>query len=247
MAKSKQPAKQQKNKTPFTEEQRKILRDRYGFPNWREEKKYEYVRKLSNNQLFWEFLRRDPWYRRLWENHKKIDPIKQIGSGIVYMGVDELIPPYVCGADMPKDMPTFATAGRGMPIHPLMDTPNIIYDQSDEELAEICLRLGCDLLELYDTEQVIIGFDPFLPIKPQIATATRVLKNIQKSKKLKKKPNMRSASPKHVKLLRVLDAHEEGTAHIEIGKVVYGKEYYADANSEVSNRIKEAKKYRQWL
>lgn len=145
---------------------------------------------------------------------------------------------------------------RGQPIHPLNDPvtgkwPEIDWD-NEEEYDSVRLQFGEELLELYDAQNLVLGFSPFLPIKPQIANAKRILEETQKAlrEKLKKegspwrRKRINKPSYVQIKLLRVLDAHGEGISYQKIGEEVYGiKDDHALAANEAYKHYKIAESY----
>ena len=187
--------------------------DDWAVPNWRNEEEYGFAdphnpNPLVNDQLRWEFLRRDQGYREDWRNLDKsrtffrlIEPIdpkvsaKELGGRSVLF-IDSVLRGGVLGGTAPKNINT-------------------------EQFAQ---KYGEHVLELENDGFVIVGFDPLHPTRPQIKKAEKIL-NYYRQKIQKEDPEevlFRENTPRiPQQLLRVLDAYNEGAKLQEIGQAVY--------------------------
>ena len=214
----------------------------WGVPNWRDDKEYEFARPdisnpLANDQLRWEFLRRDQNYRRDWQDLEKsrsffrlIEPLdpkvssKELGDRSILF-IDSVLRGGILGETAPR---------------------NIAAKKFPQKYGEHVLGLENDGF-------VIVGFDPLHPTKPQIKRAEKIL-NHYRQKLEKEDPEeiiFRENTP-HTpqQLLRVLDAHNEGVKLQEIGQVIYfltgnDPDQTSHARSVAHTQLKAAKTYWQ--
>lgn len=99
--------KNKRKRICLTSEKIQERRERYGIPDWRKEREYEYVKTLTASQLNWEFLRRRGWYRHMWEKYLIEGTCEKTMYGLGRVVGDELTPPYKRGTDVPKDISVF--------------------------------------------------------------------------------------------------------------------------------------------
>jgi len=197
----------------YTDEEIKVLRDKYGIDDWTNEEKYKYIAALGKEQIRWEFLRRDPAYRGAWERNKS-------GSGF---GLSKFIDPKVRG-DNPllKDFKLNDTKYRGMPLGLCLQPPNIRKILSlppDEQENYVNWHYGKQQADLEESGYLFMVFDPYQPIPPQLKKAKKWLEEVQEETK-EERPDIVVKKKKYPqnpgRLLRVLDAYFEGWPFWEI-------------------------------
>lgn len=212
---------------------------RWGIPNWRNPAEYEYTNhnhspRLINDQLRWEFLRRNKDYRVTWQDGESYRKI---------FGLIAPIDPSLRGDQLDNKSILFIdSVFRGSPVN--MAAPN----PSDEK--EFIRSYAEFILQAEQDGFLIIGFDPSQPVRPQINRAELILtkhhKNLLSSNE---KISARGSQVKEPsKLLRTLDAVFEETPPLEIASVIYKRSgKYADqkaaARAIVHERVKSAQDY----
>lgn len=176
-------------------------RAKWNVCDWDKPQQYEYVERLKENGLRWEFLRRDPNYRKDWLNRKPYGFMKYE----LYDWHDpsqEAAPKYT------------------QPCH-LIDF--LKHDQTKQLLHYEAMALSKPL------GGFIFSVDGNHPIKPQLAYIKAVYEKYAKSthssaerrKRDKRKNNKNGRSP--ALLLRILDADNEGVS-IKVMAEIFGGE-----------------------
>jgi hypothetical protein len=194
-------------KPKLTDEEAKALRKKYGIPDWKQKENYDYIKikKLTKEQIRWEFLRRDPAYRGAWERNKS-------GSGF---GLSKFIDPKVRSDDpLLKDFKLNDTKYRGMPLWLCLQPPNIRKILSlppDEQENYVNWYYGKQQADLVESGYFFMVFDPHQPIPPQLIEAEKWLEEVQEETErpdivVKKKKYPQNPG----RLLRLLDGRFEG-------------------------------------
>ncbi len=171
-------------------------RAEWNVPDWRNSKQYEHVPSLEDNQLRWEFLRRDKKYRTDWAKGKPY--------GYMEYELRAWRNPAEIGS------PEFIQTCR-------------LVDFSERDKTKRYLHYAA-LADSKLFGHFIFMVDGNLPLKPQLAYITEVheayaknaLSPAERRKRDKRKNNKNGRSPEL--LLRVLDADNE---HVDIEKLAY--------------------------
>lgn len=224
---------------PLTDDQIKTARDKWRVPNWRDEKEYKYVAHdyhspLINDQLRWEFVRRQQQYRDEWRNPSFCRST---------FGLIEPIDPSLRGDELGSRTVLFIESVlRGGMVSMAMPT-NMAKDA-----GLFCKEFGEAILEFENDGFLILGFNPLLPETPQLERALEIFQHHRNNLISKKEEVRYKEMPiEHPsQLLRVLDAYNEGISDLEIGEVIYAlasndTAVKAHARAVANSRIKEAK------
>lgn len=232
----------------------KALRDKYRVPDWTKPDEYKYAdpkapNPLTEEQLRWEFLRRDPAYRAAIED--EASPLHASDFGLY-----KWIPPSVRGDELGfRDIIFTDSVHRGGRLwtaaEVCKDLKNLDPSERDKLFA---LRFGEYVLNLEEQGYLLLVFDPRHPEKPQIARARKVFGHYREQLlkdedvptgtmttneeieaaaviKYKNRPD------KPCSLLQVLDALNEDIPPIVFGREIYGDEFAS--NSEIITIVNE--------
>ena len=230
-------------KQKLSPEQLKEERKKWGVPDWRIDSEYTYTdhdhsSPLINDQLRWEFLRRNPDYRELWEDGKSYRSV---------FGLIEPINPALRGDQLGCQTILFINSvlRGGMAS---MAAPKCDCDE------DYVYKYGKFLLDSEQDGFLILGFDPSYPTRPQIERAKKILDaHKEKLKQVEYSENITGRDCQIETpslLLRTLDSHNEGESLLTIGREVFlstnddadGK---ATARSFAKTRLDDAKTYWQ--
>jgi hypothetical protein len=210
--------------------------------DWRDSANYTFAGRLSREQWAWEFLRRNPDYRREWQaflatwealesaygkppqrdfNAWKRDPRAWVHAADCPAGE--------CRVDQDKVLIECALGARWgfykFPVDPNDDDPvgagRLTWREVDtEEVIEVGLHdeayLGTD------AARIAIGFDLSLPLRPQMERAKRYLQMTQRQRV--RDGRVRPASvalhrARWTRLLRLLDAEAAGADRATLGEL----------------------------
>jgi len=196
-------------------------------PDWRKPEDYAFTDGLTPLQWAWEFLRRNPEYRKSWERY--VDGVSTYGED-----PSSPIPDEFCGAEK--------WGLRGSYLD-----PDISYDDKDIKFIPLVhpgflmlipekpikgIRIVGQLPD-HSTGSCLIEFNFHQPIKPQIDKANQQLHQLQQeSKKIgikireafKPRRNKKTGgtlSDEWTPLLRILDANASGVKDKEIANVCF--------------------------
>lgn len=226
----------------------KAERKAWNVPDWRNPEEYNYVKNLTREQLRWEFLRRDKQYRALSKRSSKLKTHFLLGK---------FIKPNIRGDKLPKDF-SFADSirrGEGLALNPPSIQSLLFKKGSPDPQApqgSIDAYYGAQIKQLWEENFIVIAFNPFRPIEPQIITARNRLKETKRNIAKQAPELLGSAGGKSTiklkdaaKLLRVIDAHNEGLSDKDIGIQIYkiSPEDYSDARSTGFQHLKRARTY----
>lgn len=216
-------------------------------PDWRNAEEYEFANPkndapLINDQLRWEFLRRDKAYRESWNDMDL--------SRRVYGLIEPLNPTTPAKELNERSIFFIDSVMRGSLVS--LSAPRI--ETSDEFIK----AYGAHILELEQAGFLVIGFDPRFPVRPQIEQAQQILEHYREENlhnygedlegSLAEGNEKREAllylddiikrentPEKPQTLLRVLDAHNEGISLQEIGQKIF---FLTDDDAEGTSRAR---------
>ena len=214
-------------------------------PDWRKPDNYPSPDDLNNEEWAWEFLRRNPTYRKEWENLRRAPPPeKDKGGGYA------------------RAFNKFTAWGLMMPCNP--DLSAIALRREKGQLPKGSRASHDDRLlwkkELISVPMIVLGKDSFdtlaqspegveflsfnlyRPIDPQLKEAERLIKDIRDILEIDApKAATKAHRGKFPFYLRALDAELEGTLLKEIAAVLFGG---AGADRKAHNNLKQAQHYR---
>jgi len=186
--------------------------------NWRDPKDYGFTKKLTSEGWAWEFLRRNPEYRKDWERELKIYVQKQRENPTEKLSVDD---PWF-GITPVED--SSLRWGLYVLANPDQDTPYLLFKRLFGRITlskrfEFFMGTPIEDIENCKPEAIPDGkasvmFDLRIPIKPQIEKARKALLRIQqelKDKRIIKIINPRLRRSQWPDDLRVFDAKTEGS------------------------------------
>jgi len=239
---------------PLTEEEAQVVRARWEIPDWRDGSKYKKATEgLSPKQWRWEFLRRDPHYRRSWGRRSGKEEIDRMNAG---------------GFDLPEFIDP------AVPAHKLKKPLAYLRAHEGSPLARVCYSLGDEQRNrrhellyyrkiLSDENLAVFVFTVTKHIDDQVEHARQQLHKLQgnykesiESQLRKNKSRLprrgssadtpiivgkKGFSPNKLNYLRVLDARNEKVAFAKIGKVVFRVEDYANAASRAKKEYDYAR------
>lgn len=216
-------------------------RAEWNIPDWKDETAYDYVRHdhpvpLVNDQLRWEFLRRNENYRFLWND---IDVCRSC------FGLIKPINPALRGDQLNGQTVLFIdSVMQGSPV-----SMAALHDSNENIYVK---NFGEFLLGLEQDGFVILGFSPFNPIKPQIQRANKILeKQRQELKQTDNEIADRNCQIEHPGwLLRTIDAYYEGVPLRIIGETLFllagdDREIKNHARATAHQKLKAAQSYWQ--
>ena len=212
-------------------------------PNWRDPDDYAFAATLSREQWAWEFLRRNPGYRREWAAFWAIWQALEADYGrpperdfqawqrdpraCVLVGQDASAGD--CRVDEQRVLIECALGARWgfykFPLDPDCDTPVIGEQLSWREVPQGVRRLGPDAaVYLGDNPaRVALGFDLDLPLREQLERAKRYLLATQRGRVRDGLVCMRTVEalwPDWQRYLRCLDGLEAVAPEDEMARVL---------------------------
>ena len=222
-----------KNKsTPLTHNPICLTKD------WRNEKNYDYMDNHTPELWAWEFLRRNPYYRKDWE-----DTLLEVRQRKFYLSKTKNYHPQTLAFKNARDK-----WGLLLPviINPDIDKPETEYPYSLFFTGHYFYEKD-DLVmlpEIKDSEVIII-FDFAKPIQQQLEFYKKILEYEQKHKIAYSTLSVQCAknSPQYWKdHLRRFDAVESGAKYKEIMSVMFKNDVsYDSVQKKVKNSHKEVK------
>jgi hypothetical protein len=209
-------------------------------PNWKNKKDYAFAKALDDVHWTWEFLRRNPEYKK---------DFAAAQSGQVKKGPSWLH--YPTGGDEPI---AWRLGRKWQIIGPIRDPLNnrppvfVMQYPIDSDLEEISEFCG-DPSEEDDTHDpqaggpipqprrhVTLVFDLRRPMPPQIKRATKLLRTKQALVSLERPPH--KGSDKWLLYLRILDAKDAGASNTEILETITA---YSKLGNEAADGYAAAK------
>jgi len=177
-------------------------------PDWRDASQYEFVRDLSHRAVAWEFLRRNPEYRKGWLDYKDLQ--QRAFADLKAQDSDRLTDTVL---EWTREVCVHRTSRRwclaqwespdDSPIEPVF-----VFPYRFNVMASVRKQRG---LVLHTKEAGIFRFDINRPINPQVERVRRELLRLQAEVKGKGAPVKRAykverALKEAPVLLRILDA-----------------------------------------
>ncbi len=211
-------------------------------PDWRQESQYAFTERLSREQWAWEFLRRNPDYRREWAAFRstwleleaaygrapnrdfcqwKLDPRAWVAA--------EACPEGDCRIDGDKVLIECAMGARWgfykYPPDPADDDPVGMQRLAWREVTHEVSILGDGEARCSGSARLAVCFDLSLPLREQIDQAKRRLQ-IEQRRRAKagdvQLQTVKTLAPRWRRYLRLLDALDEGVADEAIVRLLYG-------------------------
>ena len=212
-------------------------------PNWREPDDYAFAADLGREQWAWEFLRRNPGYRREWRAFRDTWQALEAAYGrpperdfqawqrdpraYVTVGQDEGAGD--CRVDEDRVLIECALGARWgfykFPLDPDCDTPIIGEQLSWREVPQGVRRLAPEdgVYLGGDPARVGLGFDLDLPLREQLERAKRYLLATQRGRVRDGAVHMRTVAalwPDWQRYLRCLDGLEAAAPEEEMARVL---------------------------
>jgi hypothetical protein len=215
-------------------------RELWGVPNW--EDFSAYPKNLSNEQIKWEFVRRNSDYRLIWESYQEeLDNNRHLSqenfennvintfSSAVEYGLENLINPQKQAKELRGKIFTAQYRGTKVTSH------------SDGTL--MTGTWGRNIKNIMHENNAILVFDLKHPIPIQIKNAQTILKLEQR--KIKSTKNIEvttrgGVTKEYSKHLRLLDAYFERVSLTKIGVIVFKIEDKKDAQNRARYELKRA-------
>lgn len=196
--------------------------------DWRNEKDYEYMDHHTPELWAWEFLRRNPEYRKDWENTLKAWTERSSSERYYWrelFGVkDNVLPP------IPETL-SFSGArtkwklGTEEIINPSIDKPSFEYPfPLFHTYGDYYGKDELDLLPTLRDTEVLAFFDLEKPVQQQLEHFKALLEEEQNELKAYSGLKVQTASNKSIywkDYIRILDAYENNTEIKEIAAVIY--------------------------
>lgn len=208
-------------------------------PNWRDPDDYAFTADLCPEQWAWEFLRRNPDYRREWADFRDTWQALEAAYGrpperdfqawqhdpraYVVVGQDEGAGD--CRVDEDRVLIECALGARWgfykFPLDPACDRPLIGEQLSWREVPQGVRRLGPDATVYLgnDPARIGLGFDLDLPLREQLERAKRYLLATQRSRMRDGAVRLRTVASlwsDWQRYLRCLDGLEQGATEPEL-------------------------------
>lgn len=177
-------------------------------PDWRDEKAYEHLKRVSNEEIAWEFLRRNEQYANDWHDNPRdsvveIDEmivLEKCPSGAAINHYDRL-----CQEYMVRKL-----------YHP-STPPSQVCFWFHLQWQNFSESSGAPDIEIYSGSQVLIKFDMEYNIEKQLDFAKWHLEELKKNIETKD-VRVTKDRDKLITFLRTLDAAQQGTSKSKIGQ-----------------------------
>ncbi len=230
-------------------------------PDWACRKSYvEDTEGLDNDQWRWEFLRRDPDYRRAWGRRCGEPDIDSANAA--WFDLPYFIDPALKAKQLDKK-PSFLRTEEGSQLHDLRCAITQPFSKRGQQALDNEFFASHIRSILCDKERAVFVFDITKPLAPQIDRAETALDTLQQKcrdqieQQLKRHGKsmprrgayedlpeicMRDIPPK-LDHLRVLDARNQDVSFTCIGEVIYEVEGYDAAAIRGSREYAYAKQF----
>lgn len=216
-------------------------------PDWKKTEDYRFSESLGREQWAWEFLRRNPDYRREWREFRdtwaaleadygkaphrdfqrwKLDPRAYVLEGDEGVCADS----ESCKVDGDKILIECHLGARWgfykFPLDPATDVPEIGKDLLWRDVAREVVQVAQGDETWLGSEQskIALGFDLALPLKEQLEVAKRYLIAVQHWMRREEGITMRTIVSLQERLtlcLRLLDALEQGATQSEMARTLF--------------------------
>ena len=204
-------------------------------PDWKDDNQYPDTSKTSAQRWAWEFLRRNPNYQQDWDR---------------YVGILKPIDERLKDGSYKKETSDninrlFSDAyGVSPPPHPSRDNcEGIRFERS--KLVAASAHTGRNVNYKLSDGELLLSFDLYLPIGPQIEKARRALelhsKDFQEIHYIKTGTNPRKQQA-WKRYLRLLDAESDGAKQSEMQSLIHNM--VNNPTNSVSESLKRAKAIR---
>ena len=217
-------------------------------PNWRNPDDYRFTRQLSREQWAWEFLRRNPDYRREWQAFWETWQALEADYGkapnrdftrwkrdprAYVIETDDDCDSDSCKVDGEKILIECHLGARWgfykFPLNPDTDRPVIGQDLLWREVPVEARQVEAQDLDFLgaDRGKVAMGFDLSLPLKEQLEASKKYLLALQRWMNKEQGLTRKRVATECAALtlcLRVLDALEQGAAEQQILDVLKADE-----------------------
>ena len=210
-----------------------------GLPAWTRREAFKYVESLAGPLLAWEFLRRNPAYRKAWLLHEPADTETARGDWGLLRFIDPALDARAAIPIWCPDPPTTlrlipATGDRdGIKLHFLdvdRSAPDAVRDEEGTYLTAV-IGLNAWKVHIADglspRDSFAIAINADAHAQQRAAAAGRFIRDLghrsTDSKKRKSPPNR--AGRFHASVLQALDGAAAGASHREIAMAIHGDKW----------------------
>ncbi len=209
--------------------------------DWTKPEDYAYTRSLTRHQWAWEFLRRNPEYRKDWNSLQ--ERIASAVDSSAEQDQGQSVPDVNMGLAAKWDL--YALADPNIPAHEMRNRPHFRYT------ADVSIMTG-DTPQAQDRDGVLwvhwpyslaLRFNVLIPVEPQLEVARKILLHWRRKVRADSRVRRMQGKPQPAKFplyVRLLDARLAGLSELKIGLALFKTSF--DPRTKAHDAVKAARR-----